>query len=104
MDHEPPLRVVTRLAEDGIIWRKGETIQTHLPFSGEIDPVTALDRGCPPSRGSPPLEVETIVDCEALDHGQFQAEGGFQRLNKIFNDQLDQILHEITEAVLSVAA
>jgi type I restriction enzyme R subunit len=50
------------------------------------------------------LEVETIVDREALDHGQFQAEGGFTRLNKIFNGQLDHILGEITDAVWAVAA
>ncbi len=43
VDHEPPIRIVTRLAEDGITWKKGETIQTYLPFSGEIDPVTAPD-------------------------------------------------------------
>lgn len=43
VDHEPPIRVVTRLAEDGITWRKGEVIQSYLPFTGEIDPVTAPD-------------------------------------------------------------
>jgi type I restriction enzyme R subunit len=50
------------------------------------------------------LEVETVVDREALDHGQFQAEGGFNRLNKVFDGQLDQILHDITEEIWSVAA
>lgn len=43
VDHEPPVRVVTKLAEDGINWKKGETIQTYLAASGEIDPVTAPD-------------------------------------------------------------
>lgn len=43
VDHEPPIRIVTKLAEDGITWQKGETIQTYLPFSGEIDPVIAPD-------------------------------------------------------------
>jgi type I restriction enzyme R subunit len=42
VDHEPPLRIVTRLAEDGITWKRGEVIQTYLPFTGEIDPVTAV--------------------------------------------------------------
>ncbi len=43
VDHEPPIRVVTALGEDGITWKKGDTIQTLLPLSGEIDPVTAPD-------------------------------------------------------------
>jgi type I restriction enzyme R subunit len=43
IDHEPPVRIVTKLAEDGITWKKGETIQTYLPFTGQIDPVTAPD-------------------------------------------------------------
>jgi hypothetical protein len=43
IDHEPPIRIVTALAEDGITWKKGSTIQTYLPFSGEIDPVLAPD-------------------------------------------------------------
>src|SRR5438067_1143213 len=29
--HEPPIRIVTRLAEDGINWKRGEVIQTYLP-------------------------------------------------------------------------
>jgi type I restriction enzyme R subunit len=45
------------------------------------------------------VEVETIVDREALNRGQFQAEGGFDRMNKVFNGQLEQILGEITAAV-----
>lgn len=50
------------------------------------------------------LEVETIVDREALDHGQFRAEGGFVRLNKVFDGKLEEILHEITDAVWQAAA
>jgi type I restriction enzyme R subunit len=50
------------------------------------------------------LEQEVVVDREALDSGQFQARGGYQRLNRIFQGQLDDILHDIAEAVWETAA
>ncbi len=50
------------------------------------------------------LETETVVDRQAFDHGQFQAEGGFNRLNKVFNGELEAILAEIVEAIWPVAA
>jgi type I restriction enzyme R subunit len=45
------------------------------------------------------IKVETVVDREALDQGQFQAEGGFARLNKVFDGQLEALLRELSEAV-----
>ncbi len=50
------------------------------------------------------LEQEVVVDREALDHGEFAAQGGFERLNKIFKGQLDEILHEIADVMWQVAA
>jgi type I restriction enzyme R subunit len=50
------------------------------------------------------LEIETIVDREALDRGEFQSQGGFNRLNKIFDGHLDELLHEITDAIWQAAA
>ncbi|MFO0802646.1 MAG: type I restriction-modification system endonuclease [Gemmataceae bacterium] len=50
------------------------------------------------------LESETIVDRQAFDHGQFQAEGGFNRLNKVFNGELESILGQIVEAIWPIAA
>lgn len=50
------------------------------------------------------LEVETIVDREALDRGEFQAQGGFARLNKIFDGHLEELLHELTDTIWHVAA
>lgn len=44
------------------------------------------------------------MDREALDHGQFRAEGGFNRLNKMFDGKLEEILRDITEIVWQVAA
>lgn len=43
------------------------------------------------------LLAETIVDREALDRGQFKAEGGFARLNKVFEGKLELVLDEINE-------
>ena len=45
------------------------------------------------------LKVETIVDREALDRGEFRAQGGFQRMNKVFGGKLEQVLGELHEAV-----
>jgi type I restriction enzyme R subunit len=50
------------------------------------------------------LEQEVIVDREALDSGEFKAQGGFQRLNKVFGGDLDSILHEIADEMWQVAA
>ncbi|RUT05990.1 hypothetical protein DSM106972_031960 [Dulcicalothrix desertica PCC 7102] len=44
------------------------------------------------------LKKETIVDREALDQGEFKTQGGgFQRLNKTFNGQLENILVQINK-------
>ena len=50
------------------------------------------------------FEQETVVDRDAIDQGQFRAEGGFARLNKVFDGQLEELLGEISEAVWQVAA
>jgi type I restriction enzyme R subunit len=50
------------------------------------------------------LETETVVDRQAFDQGQFQAEGGFNRLNKVFNGELEAILNQIAETIWPVAA
>jgi type I restriction enzyme R subunit len=40
---------------------------------------------------------EVVVDLEALDQGNFQRDGGFKRLNRDFDGQLEQILGDINE-------
>jgi len=45
------------------------------------------------------LMAETIVDKEALDRGQFKAEGGFARLNKVFEGKLELVLNDISETL-----
>jgi len=43
------------------------------------------------------LLKETIVDKEALNSGQFKTQGGFNRLNKIFDGKMEEVLGEIGE-------
>lgn len=45
------------------------------------------------------LKQETIVDREALERGQFKASGGFVRINKVFEGQLEKILGDLQEQV-----
>ncbi|MCG8368283.1 MAG: type I restriction-modification system endonuclease [Pseudanabaenales cyanobacterium] len=41
------------------------------------------------------LEKEYVVDQETLDKGAFKAQGGYQRINKIFQGKLESILQDI---------
>jgi len=44
------------------------------------------------------LKVEVIVDREAPNQGEFQAQGWIRSLNRLFNGQLEDILGEIVIA------
>jgi type I restriction enzyme R subunit len=50
------------------------------------------------------IEREIVVDREALDHEPFRAHGGFPRLNKVFDGQLEAVLSEFNEELWSEAA
>ncbi len=50
------------------------------------------------------LRAEFIVDREALDRGQFKAQGGFHRINKTFDGKLEAVLGELHEALWRPAA
>lgn len=41
------------------------------------------------------LKKETVMDKAALDQGQFKAQGGFKRIDKMFNNQIEDILSQI---------
>jgi type I restriction enzyme R subunit len=45
------------------------------------------------------VKLETVVDPASLDAGQFKTDGGFARLNKVFDGKLEAILGELAEAV-----
>ena len=69
---------------------------------GALQKVLASQRWNPPQRKwleriGKQLKVETIVDREALDRGEFKAQGGFNRLNKVFGGKLEQVLGDLRE-------
>jgi type I restriction enzyme R subunit len=43
IDHEPPIRIVTALSEDGIVWNPGEQMEFFDPNTGALDLVHAPD-------------------------------------------------------------
>jgi len=43
------------------------------------------------------MKFETVVDRESLDRGQFKAQGGYERLNKVFDGKLDKVLGDFHE-------
>ncbi|HNI61367.1 MAG TPA: type I restriction-modification enzyme R subunit C-terminal domain-containing protein, partial [Pseudomonadota bacterium] len=50
------------------------------------------------------VKIETVVDKAALDTGQFKADGGFARLNRVFDGKLEAVLDELAEQVWNDAA
>lgn len=45
------------------------------------------------------LKKEIIVDKAALDRGEFKAQGGFHRLNKVFDGKLEDLLGNLHDAL-----
>lgn len=50
------------------------------------------------------IEKEIVVDRPSLDEGTFKNHGGFNRLNKVFNGQLESILSDFNEELWKVSA
>lgn len=50
------------------------------------------------------MKKEIVVDKEALNKAQFREMGGFNRINKIFNGELTQILENMTNLVWQMQA
>lgn len=50
------------------------------------------------------IKREVIVDREALDSGQFKADGGFKRLNRIFDGKLSTLLQDFLEEIWQESA
>ncbi len=48
------------------------------------------------------FKENTLVDREAVDQGQFKEYGGFDRLNKVFDGELGELLGQITDEIWSV--
>lgn len=45
------------------------------------------------------LKISTVMDREAFDRGQFEAHGGFARIDRVFEGRLQQVLAELAEEV-----
>lgn len=45
------------------------------------------------------MRTETIVDKESLNSGQFRAQGGFARLNRVFEGNMENVLDELNDAL-----
>ncbi len=43
VDHEPPVRIVTKLATDGISWKAGEEVEVYDPSTQALDKVNLPD-------------------------------------------------------------
>ena len=50
------------------------------------------------------VEHEIVVDPEALDQEPFRKDGGFKRLNRVFDGQLEAVLSDFNEELWSTAA
>lgn len=50
------------------------------------------------------ITKEIVLDRDSIDQGNFAAHGGFNRLNKVFNGQLETILHDFNEELWKVSA
>lgn len=50
------------------------------------------------------IEKEIVVDRPSLDEGTFENHGGFDRLNKVFNGQLESILSDFNEELWKTSA
>jgi type I restriction enzyme R subunit len=78
-----------------------------LPYSERVEramrKILASQAWTPPQRRwleriGKQLKVEVIVDRESFDQGAFRTDGGgFERLNKTFGGQLDEIVTQICE-------
>lgn len=50
------------------------------------------------------LELETIIDKDFFNQGQFKSEGGYTRLDKIFQGKLETIMTDIADTIWQTAA
>jgi type I restriction enzyme R subunit len=79
-----------------------------LPYGERVDRamkhILAQKAWTPPQRQwldriGKQLRKEYIVDRAAMDSGAFRSQGGFKRIDKIFNGQLGEILTEISAGI-----
>lgn len=84
-----------------------------IPYTERVDramkKILASQLWTPPQRKwleriGKQMKAETIVDREALDKGEFKTQGGgFERLNKVFDGDLENIVIQIHKNIWDVA-
>lgn len=88
--------------------RKAALGDALIPYGDRVDAavkkILASRTWTPPQRKwleriGKQLKVEYIVDREALDEGAFKTQGGFKRINKVFDGKLEAILADINESL-----
>ena len=79
-----------------------------VPYSERVDRalrgVLEANAWTPPQRKwleriAKQLKVETVMDRDALNRGQFEASGGFTHINKVFEGRLEQVLTDLSDAL-----
>ena len=88
-------------------WRFDDAgTNTLIPYSERVDHAVRRIRKARPfteaqvkwlDRIAKQLKHETVVDRATLDSDLFKAEGGFTRLNKIFDGQLEALLGDLAD-------
>lgn len=93
--------------------RKAALGDALIPYSDRVDQavkkILASRPWTPPQRKwleriGKQLKVEYIVDRDALDEGAFKTQGGFKRINKVFDGKLESILADINESLWQLAS
>jgi len=82
-DHLIPYEVRVQRALDGLL-------KTHPWAAPQRDWLKRIGKQ---------LLQETVVDREALNQGAFETAGGFERINKVFDGRLEQILGDLQDAI-----
>jgi type I restriction enzyme, R subunit len=92
--------------------RKAALGDALIPYDERVDrsmkQILASRAWTPPQRKwleriGKQVKVEYVVDRTALDEGAFQADGGFKRIDKVFDGKLELILADIQERLWSIA-
>ena len=90
--------------------RKAALGDALIPYDERVDrsmkQILASRAWTPPQRKwleriGKQVKVEYVVDRIALDEGAFQADGGFKRIDKVFDGKLESILADIQERLWS---
>src|SRR5690606_14962595 len=120
VDHLPPTRIVTKLAEDGIHWRVGEEVHVYDPGTGQIDLTTAPDEidvevdqfnrvvvtenfnqaviGHIVREVDPSLPGKTLVFCVNDDHADLVVKVFKEEFERVYGPIRDDVVAKITGA------